>query len=243
MAAQNIKLNPFFASGKLSIEGLDFLIGEISSPPANIEDLAEIVFDYAKGMVYTEYQYAPLDQFDLMTNIAATFNAISANSWCDLCCSNTIVTYDKLKCKLLATGQLNPQEQFILNVILGMPCDPNMPPADARIGVQQLETTVLTDSESNELDKSQLLAFLAVAKKTAEYWWNEVNNGSSAWNVYFSGTTEENFRQFWMATIMGSVSAWLLVRSTGIPLSGNSSIAYFPIIGAITGVSAYAVYK
>lgn len=243
MATQNIKINPLFGAGKMTISGLNNVIGFMGTPPSTIEQLAEIVLNFSKDLVFNEYQYASIDQFELMSTVAGTLNAISANSWCDLCCSKTIITYDKLKCKLKTVGYLTPNEQFVLDVLLGMPCDPNTPPANARVGIKSLETNMIISDELSESEKLPILALLAVGNSTAEYWWTEVNSGTSAWDSYFDGDPNTDFRSFWLASLMGSIMSLLYVRNSGLPLGNNSRSAYYSIVGGIIGASAFAVYK
>jgi len=183
----NIKLNPFNLVGKWNNEGLTWLGTELGGTPPTIQILAEKISEWVTGEVlYNATQLAPIDEVFTIGVVAKTSNVLSADSWCKDCCDNTFNSYEKLKKRVNEVSGFSQTQLTYINQIIGMPCNYNIDVHDFGKAIEQLETSVLTDTNISELEVLPVLMLLAVSRYSLEYWITECESGTSPWDAFFT---------------------------------------------------------
>jgi len=240
----NIKLNPFQLAGKWNTNGLDAVIAGLPGTPT-IQDISDETVDYILTVAYNASQVAESDRVAIANMVAAVINYLTEDSWCKDCCNNTFDSYKIVKTKIEELGGFTPKALSYIMQILGMPCNYSIVnPADFKVVLTQLRTSIIVDNSMAEIEKSIPLAVLAVSESSLNYWITQAGAGS--WNGYMvtygagSGAAAA-IRPFWLANILGALVSTRVAPVT-LPGTSDALLTLQTTTGAIANASAFAVF-
>jgi hypothetical protein len=240
--SQNIKLNPFNMAGLWNNEGLDAVITAFSG--GTIVDLADKIATYSAGTVlFNASQFAKIDLAYVQTIIANTVNMLSADSWCEDCCNNTMTSFEKMKATINKMGVFSDSQLIYINQIIGMPCNYNV--SDFEQIVSQLETSVIVDHNLSGSDKAPVLLLIAIAKYSYSYW-QDVVSSSTGWDPYLTPAAPLTYlRPLWLSNILGALVAisGSIRENISNPQPAGVNLTTLGMIGGITGSSSYIIFK
>ncbi len=244
--SQNIKLNPFDLVGTWNNNGLDFVGGAIPPVSPTIFEIAEQTAIFSSEQIlFNPAQFAPIDLISSIGIAAHTINYATADSWCMDCCDNTFTSYEKIKSKINELGGFSSTQLMYINQIIGLPCNYKIDISDLNVILEQIETSVLVDTNINRYDLPSILLILAISKSSLAYWEAAAANASNPWYGYMIPPPQtDHIRPFWLANILGALIAISgNIGETSPNSTNNAGLSTLGLVGGIVNVSAYAVFK
>jgi hypothetical protein len=245
----NIKLNPYFLSGKWNTEILDMLISAYGATPPSTNQIANSIATYVNyTYLYNASETCYLKRIPNYDIAAFSINELTNDSWCKDCCDNTFRAYEEMKNRINDMGIFSPEQLNYINQMLAMPCNYNITNTDHfEPMLNQLETTILIDKDLSQNDKNPVLLFLSISLYNYRYWKIQTDNpGSSSWNPLFTPlAASEYLRPFWLAGLLGAIVCVEREINKAITTLSDDcvNISVLGFIGASAASTAYAYYK
>lgn len=242
--SSNIKINSFYPCAEWNSQGLNSIIAAIGAGPVTIEEISDAVYSYVQTVIYTAAYVNPIDAMPIISLISNNVNYLTNNTWCDECCNDTFVSYDKVSNAINGLNYFSQGQLGYINQILGMPCNPKITNVlDLIPALDSLETSLIVDRNLTESEKLPVLLLLSIGRSSLDYWATEVGNPGSAWLPYFTPLAPALYlRPFWLANMIGVITSQYNGNSV-LMTNSVQDIAIKGLVGGLTNVTAYAVFK